>query len=222
MDDILSDRIIRVVLADDHEIVRAGLRRLLLVNKNIKILGEAANGEDLVSLVNYHQPDIALVDIAMPKLDGIEATRIIKSDCPDVLVVILTAFEDSKNLDSALAAGADGYLTKSITAKELLEALNKVILGYRVFSKAILNLLEEKYDSEPNVENEQVTISKREQEVLNLVAQGITSNEIAEKLNISVRTVQTHRANIMQKLNIKNAAGLIRYAINYYDSEPNK
>lgn len=220
MDDILSDRIIRVVLADDHEIVRAGLRRLLLVNKNIKILGETANGEDLVSLTNYHHPDIALVDIAMPKLDGIEATKIIKTDSPDVLVVILTAFEDSKNLNSALAAGADGYLTKSISAKELLEAINNVILGNRVFSKAIIKLLDNEYQSETNGDLEQITISKREQEVLNLVAKGITSNEIAEKLNISVRTVQTHRANIMQKLNIKNAAGLIRYAINYYDSEP--
>jgi len=220
MDDILSEKIIRVVVADDHEIVRAGLRRLLLVNKNIKILGESANGEDLVSLVNYYKPDIALVDIAMPKLDGIEATKIIKQDCPDVLVVMLTAFEDYSHIETALSVGADGYLTKNITAKELVEALYNVMLGNRVFSKSIIKLLDNMQTSDIEDEEEQVTISKREQEVLNLVAQGNTSNEIAKKLNISVRTVQTHRANVMQKLNIKNTAGLIRYAINYLDSEP--
>jgi DNA-binding NarL/FixJ family response regulator len=220
MDDILSEKIIRVVVADDHEIVRAGLRRLLLVNKNIKILGESANGEDLVSLVNYYKPDIALVDIAMPKLDGIEATKIIKQDCPDVLVVMLTAFEDYSHIETALSVGADGYLTKNITAKELVEALYNIMLGNRVFSKSIIKLLDNMQTSDIEDEEKQVTISKREQEVLNLVVQGNTSNEIAKKLNISVRTVQTHRANVMQKLNIKNTAGLIRYAINYLDSEP--
>jgi DNA-binding NarL/FixJ family response regulator len=205
---------ITIVLADDHEIVRIGLKRLFSIDKNLYILGEAATGAEAVDLVDYHKPDIAMLDIMMPKMDGIEATKIIKSKNPDVSCVILTAFEDSQHIEKALDAGANGYLSKDIGAKELIESINKVIKGERVFSKTILMLLQKKYlKFSEDSESGSVSITKREQEIIDMVARGFSSPQIANKLFISVRTVQTHRANIMKKLDVKNAAGLVRYAL---------
>lgn len=203
---------IKLIIADDHELVRSGIKRIFLFEKNIKIIDEASNGEDAVKLAQYHKPDVVLLDIFMPKLNGIEAAEIIKKEMPDIYVVMLTAFEDAHHLEQAMAAGADGYLAKDIAAKDLIEAIKNVVNGERVFSKSILHILQNKFlpndsDSSP------VSISKREQEILNMVALGRTSQEIGDKLNISVRTVQSHRSNIMQKLGLKNAGSLIRYAV---------
>lgn len=216
MTQILADneKLTKIILADDHEVVRAGLRRLLAIDKTLEIIAEASNGEDAVELVRHYHPHIALLDILMPKMDGIEATKLIKEEFDDVLVVMLTAFEDFNHIEKALSAGADGYLSKDIGAKELVKALNEVNHGERVFSKSVLRLLQRKFrTSEIEEEMEIISISKREQEILNQVALGKTSIEIAEALNISARTVHSHRANIMDKLGIKNTAGLVRYAI---------
>jgi DNA-binding NarL/FixJ family response regulator len=212
-----TTELIRIILADDHEIVRAGLRRLLSIDKSIIVLDEARNGGEAVELVKYHKPDIALLDILMPRMSGIEAAKLIRSEVPDTLIVILTAFEDSTHVERALEAGANAYLAKDISAKDLVEALHNVFNGERVFSKSILKILEKRF--EPTKENEEksVQISKREQEILNYVAMGKTSSEIADELFISVRTVQSHRSNVMQKLGLKNAAGLIRYAVYNYE-----
>ena len=215
-----SDRPITVVLADDHEVVRAGLRRLLMIDRNIKILYEAANGYDSLELIRYHKPDIALLDILMPGLDGIEVAKTIKKELPEILTVFLTAYEDSLHLNAALKAGADGYITKDTSAKELIKALHDVMNGERVFSKSIINMLQNKPYSANSIDPTSISISQREQEVLNLVAFGMTSPDIADKLNISVRTVQSHRSNIMQKLGIKNAGELIRYAVLHHDQVP--
>lgn len=204
---------IKIVMADDHEVVRAGLRRLLSFEKSIRILDEACNGKDAVDLVKYHQPHLVLLDILMPVMTGIEACMIIKRESPDTIVLILTAFEDSNHLEKAIAAGADGYLTKDITSKDLVKAIHTVVLGERVFSKSIILLMQNRFASLENNAEEPVTITKREQSVLNLVATGKKSTEIADELNISVRTVETHRYNVMQKLGVKNVAGLIRYAV---------
>jgi DNA-binding NarL/FixJ family response regulator len=209
----VSEKTINIILADDHEVVRAGLRRLFSIEKTIKILADATNGEDAIELVKYHKPDVALIDILMPRMDGIEATRVIKKEFPNVFVLMLTAFEDHQHIDNALSAGADGYLSKGIGAKELIDAVHRVIKGERVFSKTILNLLQKKYTPYHENDNSSIVISKREQEILNMVVAGKTSPEIADKLFLSVRTVQTHRANIMKKLNVNNAAGLVRYAV---------
>ena len=206
------ERDITLIIADDHELVRSGIKRILTYEKQIKILGEASNGEEAVSLVKYHNPNVALLDIFMPKMNGIQATEIIKKECPDTFVVMLTAFEDSQHLEQALAAGADGYLVKDIGAKDLIAAILKVNEGERVFSKSIVQIMEQKYL--PSIsDNTSISISKREQEILNMVALGKTSKEIADKYNLSVRTVQSHRSNIMQKLGLKSAGSLIRYAV---------
>ena len=213
MIDHLYDIEIKVVLADDHEVVRAGLRRVLSIDKSIKILDEASNGIAAIEMIKYHMPDIALLDILMPEMDGIEAAKIIKRTLPEVLVVMLTAFEDSLHLEQAMKAGADGYLSKDISAKDLIKALHDIYMGERVFSKSIVRLLQKQYVSAGTPEEEPITISKREQEILNFVALGKTSPEIADILNISTRTVQSHRSNVMQKLGIKNAGELVRYAV---------
>lgn len=202
-----------IVLADDHEVVRAGIRRLLNINKAFYIIDEASNGEDAVELVKYHKPNIALLDVLMPRLNGIEAAKQIKQVAPNTLIVMLTAFEDSNHLEKALEAGADGYLTKDISAKDLVSALLTVVEGERVFSKTIIHLLEKSYNHNATQDTSPITISGREQEVLNLLALGKTSPEIAEMLDISVRTVQSHRSNIIQKLGVKSASALIRYAV---------
>jgi DNA-binding NarL/FixJ family response regulator len=208
-----SDRQLKIVIADDHEVVRVGIRRLLSINKSFLIVDEASNGEEAIEMIKYHKPDIALLDIMMPKMDGIDTTHFIKLNIPDTLVVILTAFEDSAHLEKALEAGADGYLTKDISAKDLINAVLNVYKGERVFSKSIVNIIQNTNVREALSDPTQISISKREQEILNLLSLGKTSPEISEQLNISVRTVQTHRSNIIQKLGIKSASELIRYAV---------
>lgn len=207
-----ADNPISVVIADDHEVVRAGIRRLISIEKTIRVLDEAKNGRDAVELVKYHKPTLALLDILMPVMTGIDAIKVIKEHSPDTFIVMLTAFEDSKHLERAISAGADGYLTKDIGARDLIAALKTVVEGERVFSKSILMLMQNKM-VHSSAKDENVVITRREQEILNLVAVGKKSSDIAENLNISIRTVESHRYNIMQKLGIKNAAGLVRYAV---------
>lgn len=204
---------LRVILADDHEIVRAGIRRLLSINRAIKILDEASNGQDLVDIVEYHKPDIVISDIMMPKLNGIEALKKIREKGLECHVIMLTAYEDSFHLENALEAGADGYLSKDINARELVDAIFDVIRGERVFSKSVVRLIKRKGASSSELDATPVVITKREQEILDLVAKGKTSQYIADKLFISVRTVESHRYNLMQKLDVNNVAELIRYSI---------
>jgi len=207
------DNPITTIIADDHEVVRAGIRRLLSVDKTIKILDDGANGEDAIRLAEYHKPIVALLDILMPKMTGIQAINEIKKVSPTTYVIMLTAFEDAEHLELALAAGADGYLTKDISAKDLIESIKLVTQGERVFSKSIIQIIQNKV-MPSNIEDvKQVSITKREQDVLNLVAEGLTSAEIAANLNLSIRTVESHRYNIMQKLGIKSAASLVKFAV---------
>lgn len=204
---------IRIILADDHEIVRAGIRRLLSIDRRIKIIDEADNGQDLVDTVNYHKPDVVISDIMMPKLNGIEALKKIREMKIECYVIMLTAYEDSFHLENALEAGADGYLSKDINARELIDSIFDVIKGERVFSKSVVRLIQKRGASSSELESTPVVITKREQEILDLVAKGKTSQYIAEKLFISVRTVESHRYNLMQKLDVSNVAELIRYSI---------
>lgn len=204
---------LKVILADDHEIVRAGIRRLLSIDRRLKIIDEAENGQDLVDTVSYHKPDIVISDIMMPKLNGIDALKKIRELKLDCYVIMLTAYEDSFHLENALEAGADGYLSKDINAKELIVAILDVIKGERVFSKSVVRLIKKKSANSSELDATPVVITKREQEILDLVAKGKTSQYIAEKLFISVRTVESHRYNLMQKLDVSNVAELIRYSI---------
>ena len=210
--DLLPEKI-NVVIADDHEIVRVGLRRILNIDKRIQIVGEAVDGESALKLIEENLPHVALLDIHMPVLDGIEVAKIVCEKHPEIVVIMLTAYEDYKHVEEALKVGADGYLSKDISPSFLIDAIYRSLLGERVFSKSILRVLENPLLSHQEIENSNVTITPREQEILNYLAQGKTSKEIADILGISIRTVQNHRSNIMQKLGIKTAAGLVRFAV---------
>jgi DNA-binding NarL/FixJ family response regulator len=206
-----------IVLADDHEVVRSGIRRLLSMDKQLVIIDEASDGEEAVQLVDYHKPDIAMLDILMPRMNGIIAAEKIKQQNRGIFVVMLTAFEDYKHIDNALSAGADAYLSKNVTARELIDSLWLVMKGERVLSKSIVRALQKKVSADNNEEESHIIITRREQEILDLVAAGKTSAEIADSLNISVRTVESHRYNLMQKLGAKNTAALVRYAVSNRD-----
>lgn len=202
----------RVIISDDHEISRIGIRRLLSIATDVEIVAEAVNGSQTVDLVRSLHPNVVLMDVLMPGLSGIEAAQRIKQDNPDTLVIMLSSSEDEKSIERAMYAGADGYLSKEVTSQELVEAIHNVMLGERVFSRSILNLLEGKSQAGPGNEMP-ISLTKREEEIVGLVAKGLTSQEIAKKLFISPRTVETHRARIMDKLGVNNAAGLVRFAL---------
>ncbi len=204
---------ITVILADDHEIVRVGLKRFLSIDSNIQIIAEATNGEDAITLTVLYRPNIVLLDINMPRMDGIKAASEIKKQAPDVKIVMLSAHEDSYHLEKALGAGANGYLSKEIEAKELLPALQAVMRGERVFSRSILQLIQRNSASIDDNSGAAVALTKREQEILGMVVKGLTSSEIADKLSISPRTVETHRFNLITKFGVKNTAGLVRFAV---------
>ncbi len=204
--------VIKVLIADDHEISRIGVRRLISGAADIEVISEAANGAQVIDLVRTLKPSVVLMDVLMPHISGIEAVQRIKAESKDCCIIMLSSTEDLISVERALYAGADGYLTKNVSSEELVNAIRTVLLGERVFSRTILDLLEGK-ENEIVESSPPVTLTKREEEIVGLVAKGMTSSEIATKLFISPRTVETHRARIMDKLGVNNAAGLVRFAL---------
>ena len=206
----------RILLADDHMMFRQGIRLLLEAVENVEIVGEVGNGLKLVQMARALVPDIVLVDISMPGLRGLEATREIKALDPNIKVLILTMHKDTKYLYHALSAGAEGYLVKEDADTELFDAI-KVICSGGTYISPLLSVeltddvirMYHRGESRPHLD----PLTTREREVLTLTAEGRSNKEIAELLFISVRTAQHHRANIMRKLNIRKTADLVRYAI---------
>jgi DNA-binding NarL/FixJ family response regulator len=212
----------RILLADDHDVVRSGLRALLQTSPNFAIVGEAVDGEEAVRMTQETKPDVVIMDISMPNLDGIAATKVIKDKLPGVKVVILTAYEDEEYAYQVLRAGASGYVLKNAGKKDIFKAIESAVSGERFFSPGISNIIVESFikraNEHPKIDQQSVSTSdqpltKREIEVLKYIALGHTNRQIAGTLFLSFRTVNTHRANIMQKLNIHETAGLVRYAI---------
>lgn len=204
---------IKLVIIDDHEIFRYGVRKLLSTIRDVEILGEGSNGLEAIELAERYHPDVIFLDIFMPKMNGIEAIPEIRKVSPESYIVMLTAFEDFMHIERALSAGADGYLTKGISPEILHEAILKVVNGQRVFSKSIMKLLSDRRFSYDETNDSNVSITKREEEILKLIAQGLTNNEISEQLGLSVRTVESHRYNLIKKLNLKNASQLVKFAV---------
>lgn len=209
---------IKILIADDHAIVRNGLRALFLNTQEFSIVGEAADGETAVQLASAHRPDVAILDISMPKVNGIDATRIIKKEHPEVKVVILTIHDDEAYAYQIIRAGANGYILKNAERKEILTGVRAVAAGERFFSPSIPKDMIDKFlkraeeeMAEPSIASGPLT--KREQEVLQCIAQGLTPKEISEKLSLSIRTVNTCRANLVEKLGIDDTAAFVRYAI---------
>ena len=206
---------IRIVLADDHTILRNGIRAILDDEPGMEIVGEADDGRTAVNVACQLKPDIVIMDIAMPLLNGLEATRQIRRTCPGVKVIILTMHDNEEYVIQMLEAGAMGYILKDAAARELIQAIRTVNRGEAVLSPAITRIVIEDYlrwgGIRPTNGNEE--LSPREREILQLIAEGYTSKQIAEILVISVKTVQAYRTSLMQKLNLHNRGELIKYAI---------
>ena len=208
---------ISVLIAEDHEILRYGISTFLSSSDDITIVGEAASGEECIELFKKKQPDICLIDISMPGKDGIETTHAIRKLNADAKILILSMHIDRQKLTDLLDAGIDGYLIKDTEKADLLHGIKAIMKGQRVFSKAISDMMAQSFldrerPDQPQLKEE---ITKREKEILRLVAKGLTSKEIARKLYISPRTVDTHRSNLMEKLELKNIAELVRFAIQH-------
>jgi two-component system nitrate/nitrite response regulator NarL len=208
----------KILIVDDHEVVRDGLRNILLSLENISIAGEAGNGEDAIKLYISVKPDLVIMDISMPGMNGIEATRIIKEKDPEAKILILTMHDNQEYLNQIIRSGAKGFILKNTDKEELLEAVKTVASGENFFSKDISKLIIDNYirsakEQEKSDGFKEVPLTKREIEILKLIASGYSNQEIANILYISYNTVDTHRKNIMHKLSIKNTAGLVRYAI---------
>ena len=201
---------IRVVIADDHQIVRQGFRALL-EKDGFEVVGEAEDGAEAVRLVKRLAPDIALLDIAMPNLNGIDAAREIQRASPDTRTILLTMFSEDHRLLEALRAGVSGYLLKTRAVEDLVRAIRDVTRGGVYLSRGLSRDVVDAYLARKPLVT--VELSPRERQVLQLVAEGKTTKEVASLLGVGVKTAESHRGRIMAKLNIHETAGLVRYAI---------
>lgn len=206
---------LRIILADDHKIMREGLRTLLEKQDDFKIIAEAGDGRTTVSLANEHKPDLVVMDAVMPDLNGIEATRQIIAGNPKIKVIALSMHSDKQFVTQMLHAGASGYILKDCAFKELVYAIQSIMNGYIYLSPKINTILlkERVFESREVNSSAFALLSNREREVLQLIAEGKSTKEIATALFVSVKTIETHRQQIMNKLDIHSIAGLTKYAI---------
>jgi len=203
-----------VLLVDDHTIVRQGLKALLLAEDDIAIVGEAQTGREAVNLAAQLHPRIVIMDLAMPRLNGAEATRQILKAAPSTRVIVLSTYGDDEHVQQALAAGAAAYLLKQTAAEDVVTAIREVRKGNAFFSPAIAKRLREQTCQDLGYATKQppIELTQREAEVLQLIAEGYANKQIAGELGLSVKTVEKHRQQVMQKLDIHNIAGLVRHA----------
>ncbi len=208
---------ITVLLADDHMIVREGLRVLLSTEPDIEVVGEAENGRQAVQLAKRLQPAVVVMDIAMPLLNGLEATRQIVKSVPATKVLILSAHADDEYIEQVTLAGAAGYLIKQTSAHVLSKAIREVQQGKTLFSPSIAGRLHDLHLDLPDrgrrIKKRGIALTSREVEVLQLIAEGKANKQVARELGISIKTVEKHRQHLMRKLDIHDTAGLTRYAI---------
>lgn len=207
---------IRVLIADDHQIVSDGLKNIVNDAPGLHFSGSANNGKEAIEMLKMLTIDVVLMDIDMPVMGGIEATKIIKKDFPKTKVLVLSMHNEKSIIQTVVEAGADGYLLKNSNQKELVEAINKVHEGIRFFSSDVtMTLLNKNQLSNSGELNKELLnqLTDRELEILKLIAEGFSNKEVGDKLFISHRTVDTHRTNIMKKIDVQNIAGLIRFAL---------
>jgi DNA-binding NarL/FixJ family response regulator len=204
---------IRVYIADDHAIIRDGLRALLEARDDIEVVGGAGDGRQAVAEARQMQPDIVLMDISMPGLNGIEAAALLREAAPKARVIMLSMHATSEHLFRALQAGARGYVLKNSAGAELLDAVRTVHAGKRYFSPKVADILVSGYVREERGVSPVQALSGREREILQLIAEGRTSAEVAQSLSLSPKTVDTYRSRLMQKIGVADVVGLVKFAI---------
>ena len=207
---------IKIVIADDHTIFRQGLRMLLAQEDDMEVVGEAADGIEALELAKKCNPDIILLDIAMPNMDGVKVAGTIKKSLPQIKIIVLTSYSDDQFLFEFLKLGVSGFVLKDSASQELIYSIRKSNEGMVFFDPSVSKKVMEKFTQVSGGKSDFVNygkLSDREKEVLRLVAEGCATKEVAEKLYISPKTVENHRANIMKKLNIRDRTGLTKYAL---------
>ena len=205
----------RIILAEDHRITREGLLNMLKVRPEMKVIGEAENGREAVRLARELTPDLVIMDVTMPDLNGIDATRIITSDFKNIKVIALSMYSDKQFVQGMIHAGASGYLLKDCAFEELVNAIRAVVDGNTYLSPGIAGVVVQDYLTKLSSNSSSVSsvLTIREREVLQLIAEGKSTKVIASQLNLSVKTIETHRRQMMEKLGIFSVAGLTKYAI---------
>jgi len=203
----------RVILADDHTLVRSGIRRILEAQPGFEVVGEAADGAEALALVSETGPDVLVLDLNMPGTGGLDVLRALKTARPALKVVVLTMHAGREYVARAMQGGADAYLLKDSAVQDLVAAVEAVLAGRTYFSPSIQALMAELLRGDTPAEARGTPLTDREREVLSWLARGLSSKEVAQRLDISVRTVETHRANLMHKLGVKSLALLIQLAI---------
>ncbi len=208
---------IKVLLVDDHTLIRDGIDVMLRDTDDIEVIGSVESGEEAINEVRQNKPDVIIMDIMMGGMTGIEATRWIKEFDPTVKIIILSMEISKEYISAGISAGIDGYLPKNVSKETLLEGIRKVKTGQRFFNEVIMKLVFEDFYVHEKLKNPTKklpnTLTKREYEVLGLVALGKTNKEVGETLFISIKTVETHKSNILEKLGLRNTTELVRYAI---------
>ena len=204
---------IRILLVDDHMVVRTGLSTVLAVYDDLKLVGEAGDGEEAIRLCERLQPDVVLMDLLMPKMDGVTATRIIKERWPRIQVIALTSFKEKEYVEGALKAGANGYLLKNVSAEELVNAVRRAVAGQPSLSPEAAQVLIQKVN-EPAPPGQDMT--DREKEILALMVEGLSNNEIAERLIVSQSTAKFHVSNILSKLGVTSRTEAVALAVKYH------
>jgi DNA-binding NarL/FixJ family response regulator len=201
----------RILIADDHDVVRDGLRRLLEAQPNWEVVAEAPDGKEAIAKAFEVKPDIAVLDYSLPLINGIEVTRQIRARLPKTEVLIFTMHDNETLIEELLKAGARGYVLKSDAKRELLEAIDSLAAHKPFFTAQVSEALLTSFTKPPH--RESMVLTPREREIVQLIAEGYTNRVIARLLNISLKTVETHRATVMRKLNMSSSAALVRYAI---------
>lgn len=205
---------LRVFVADDHAVLRDGLKALVRAEPDMEIVGEADNGRTTYEKAKELVPDVVLMDISMPDLSGVQATELLKRDCPSIKILILTAYKEKGYLDRLLKVGASGFVLKFSAAEELIGAIRLVAGGEIYLDPEMADRITEGYvRSHLKGEMRQRELTTREEEVLRLIAQGYSNKEISSQLKIAVKTVESHKANLMQKLELRNRTEIVRYAL---------
>ena len=211
---------IKIVIADDHQIIIDGLKSLLALEETIQIIGEANNGAVLLQSGLLANPDLILMDIGMPVMDGIEASRTIKKTHPAIKILVLTTYADQKSIKEMLKIGVDGYLLKDAGKDQFIEAIHAIMNGKTYFDSRVTAVVMNSLQPQKKVENSLTPLTPREKEIVKLIAEGKSTSEIAAMVHLSLLTVETHRKNIYTKLGMNKIASLVRYAIDEGLLEP--
>jgi len=213
--------VISVLVADDHGIVREGLRRMLEAEMGLSVAGEARDGREVLQQVEEQKPQIVVLDISMPHLGGLETLERLRNSYPEVKVILLSVHADAPFIESAVALGADGYVLKNGRATEVVTAIRAVTKGGSYFSPAVAReIVEQLRTPRPRSQDPFSVLSAREREVLHLIAEGMSAKEVASQLDISTKTVEAHRTSLMRKLGVRKATELVRYALRHGLIEP--